>query len=256
VLKVRLENGLAAVFKPRSKLPLGDRRYKGEIAAYRLARALGLGNVPPAMPRGFTASQLRRAMGTPEATEEFDSKIRADADGTVRGALMPWIEHYQEQPLEQAAWRAKWEKWLTYADAQLAPEDRALAATISTMIAFDYITANWDRWSGNNVARDGSTGTVLFVDNDGAFYETPPAQSLVHQLAMLRRIQRFSRGFVVALRALDESTLNDAFGQDLHGEPLLPDKVVAAADARRKTVLEAIDAQILRAGEPATLALP
>jgi Golgi casein kinase, C-terminal, Fam20 len=256
VLKLRLDNGLAAVFKPRSRLPLGDRRYKGEIAAYRLARALGLGNVPPAMPRSFGAAQLRRAMGTPEAAEEFDAKVRADSDGNVRGALMPWIEHYQELPLEQGPWRAKWEKWLTETDTEIAPDDRAMAGAISTMIVFDYITANWDRWSGNNVARDGATGTVLFVDNDGAFYETPPQQSLARQLALLRRVQRFSRGFVSALRALDASTLSDAVGQDLRGEPLLPAKVLDAADARRKTVLEAIDAQIQRAGDSPTLSLP
>ena len=42
-----------AAYKPRSKLPLGDHRYKGEIAAYRLAVALGLDNVPRAIPRAL-----------------------------------------------------------------------------------------------------------------------------------------------------------------------------------------------------------
>src|SRR5580700_10938504 len=59
VLKLRLSDGAKAAFKPRSKLPLGDHRYRGEIAAYRLARALGLDNVPPAFPRAFDAATLR-----------------------------------------------------------------------------------------------------------------------------------------------------------------------------------------------------
>ena len=43
------------------------------------------------------------------------------------------------------------------------------------MIVFDYLTANWDRWSGGNVAEDSANGKLLFVDNDGAFYD-PPAR--------------------------------------------------------------------------------
>src|SRR5580692_10491058 len=63
VLKLRLEGGAVAVFKPRSKLPLGDRRYRGEIAAYRLATALGLDNVPRAIPRSFDAAKLGAMQG-------------------------------------------------------------------------------------------------------------------------------------------------------------------------------------------------
>src|SRR5579859_462624 len=39
VLKITLADGSRGVFKPRSRRPLGDRRYRGEIAAYRLAAA-------------------------------------------------------------------------------------------------------------------------------------------------------------------------------------------------------------------------
>ena len=75
VLKLSLEGGAVAVFKPRSRLPLGDHRYKGEIAAYRLATALGLDNVPRAIPRAFDAATLRALQG------DFDQKGLVDADG-------------------------------------------------------------------------------------------------------------------------------------------------------------------------------
>jgi hypothetical protein len=253
VLKVRLDNGRAAAFKARSTLPLGDRRYKGEVAAYRLARALGLENVPVALPRAFVAAQLRRAFATPEGAQDFDRKGLVDRDGTIRGALIPWIERYEELPVEEGPGRARWEKWLTDASPDIAEADRAMARAMSTMIVFDYVTGNWDRWSGGNVARDGATGTLLFVDNDGAFYESPPTDALRRQLALLRRVRRFSRTFVAALRALDVATLRDALGQDLQGD-LLPVPVVEATDARRQTALETIDQQIARAGEAATLA--
>ena len=88
------------------------------------------------------------------------------------------------------------------ARASVPDDQRALAGTVSTLVAFDYVTGNWDRWSGGNVAQDGATGNVLYVDNDGAFYESPPADALAHQLALLQRVRRFSKSFVDALRAL------------------------------------------------------
>jgi hypothetical protein len=252
VLKVRLDNGVVAAFKARSKLPLGDRRYKGEIAAYRVARALGLSNVPVAMPRAFVAAELRRAFPTPDGAQDFDRRALVDADGTLHGALIPWIPQYREVPLEDAEARARWERWLTDATADIPEKDRPLARAISTMLAFDYVTANWDRWSGGNVAQNGATGTLLFVDNDGAFYESPPQDSLARQLAFIRHLRRFSRSFVAALRALDAAALRDAVGEDLQGE-LLPARVLADVEARRRTLVEAIDQQIERAGEDTTL---
>lgn len=252
VLKVKLENGLAAAYKPRSKLPLGDRRYRGEIAAYRLGRALGLNNVPCAMPRTFAAGDLRAAFATKEDAEEFERKALVDPTGTVRGALIPWIEHYEEIPLEKRAARVRWERWLTDPRAQIPPEGRALARSISTMLTFDYMIANWDRWSGGNVVRDGATGTLLFVDNDGAFYELPP-QSLARQAELLRRVLHFSRSFVTGLRGLDASALRDIFGKEGDSEFLLPDATIEQVEQRREAVLGFVDAAAARWGEAATL---
>jgi hypothetical protein len=254
VLKIRLDNGLFAAYKPRSRLPLGDRRYKGEIAAYRLARALGLDNVPTALPRAFEASRLRRALPTPEAADDFDRRALVDASGVIRGALMPWIEHYEPLAIEEGAARARWERWLTDVSVPVAESDRPMARALSTMLAFDHVTGNWDRWSGGNVVRDGATGKLLYVDNDGAFYEAPPRASLAHQLAFLQRVRRFSRSFVAALRSTDEAMIREALGQDVDGKPLLSERVLADVEARRRAVLGVIDAQIADAGEAETLA--
>ncbi|HEV3191986.1 MAG TPA: hypothetical protein VGY54_15850 [Polyangiaceae bacterium] len=236
-------------FKPRSTLPLGDRRYKGEIAAYRLARALGLDNVPRAMPRTFVASTLYQAFASPKGAAEFEQKALVDKDGRVHGALMPWIAEYRSIALEEPSWRAKWTAWLMDRKARMAASDLPLASAISTMLVFDYVTANWDRWSGGNVAQAGATGGLLFVDNDGAFYERPPQDALSQQLALLRRVVRFSRKFVAALRALDDAKLREALGQDTGGEPLLSDRLMSDVLARKATVLGVIDTRFARPGE-------
>jgi hypothetical protein len=254
VLKVTLSDGEVGAFKPRSKRPLGDRRYRGEIAAYRLAAALGLDNVPQATPRAFPLGSLRRAcLAMPGAAEQLDREALVDADGRVRGAFISWIDGYRVLPLEEDSWRSRWEPWVFDPHATIPREERPLAAAVSTMIAFDYLTANWDRWSGGNVAREASTARVLFVDNDGAFYERPSPDALNRQLGLLRRVVRFSRRFYDALHALDEASLGSVFGAEGGGEPLLQHEIVGAVDARRLTTIQIIEARLATAGEKATL---
>jgi hypothetical protein len=243
VLKLTFANGQAAGWKPRSRLPLGDRRYRGEIAAYRLGTALGLSNVPRVLPRSFPASSLRALL------PDFDAKALPDDDGRVRGAIWAWNPNYEIVPLEEPTSRASWEPWLTDARVIIPVDKRGLARELSTLVAFDFITGNWDRWSGGNVARDSATGMLLYVDNDGAFYDPPPAESLASQLAFLRRVVRFSRGFVGMLRALDEAKLHAVFGDETPGAALLPDRVIAGVDQRRKTVLEVVDRRQKQAGD-------
>jgi hypothetical protein len=254
VLKVRFEGGLTAAFKPRSTLPLGRTRYRAEVAAFRLARALGLTNVPSVSIVALQAPALAAAFAAPEARREFEAKALPDPDGTLPGALFPWIDDYEVVPLESREWRAKWTAWLTDPASQPAASDRALAGAVSTMLAFDYLTANWDRWSGGNVARHATTGELLFVDNDGAFYEPPPAANLASQLERLRRVVRFSRSFVAALRALSDARLRDAVAGTAE-QPLFSETVIAATLTRRDTLLGVVEARIARAGESATLVL-
>jgi hypothetical protein len=248
VLKLTLEGGAIAAFKPRSRRPLGDHRYKGEIAAYRLATALGLSNVPRAVPRSFAADDLR------DLQPDFDAQGLVDDDGRVRGALIPWIPGYRVLPLEGATQRAQWEPWLYDARAGIPEDKRALAASVSIMLAFDYLTANWDRWSGGNVAEDGAGGRVLFVDNDGAFYEWPAPAALARQRALLEHVTRFSRHFIDAVRALDAAGLRAAIGDETPGVPLLSERSLAGVEARRASLLHLVDARVGDAGAAAVLA--
>lgn len=250
VFKVKLESGVEICFKPESKR--GRTRYRGEIAAYRLAAALGLPNVIPAMPRTFDANELRGALD-PAARKLFDEEAMIRG-GKVRGAAMPWLQKLELIPLESPSWRARWSGWLAGADI---PEDqRTIAAQISTLVVFDLLTGNWDRYSGANVGIDRPTSTLVFIDNDGAFFDPPPAQPLAAQTAMLRKTARFSRSLVAALRRLEPVALADAIGEETPGVPLLSASVLAGVAERRKLVIDHIDALINERGETAVLAFP
>jgi hypothetical protein len=251
VFKLKLEGGLEAAYKPRSHR--GHDRYKGEVAAYRLAVALGLPNVPLAIPRSFPVTSLRAALGdaTP-ARELFDHEAVADSNGSIAGALIPWIPKLEFLPLESDEWSTRYRPWLT-GDAGMAEDQRALARQISTMVVFDYLTGNWDRWSGGQIGIDRSTGTLLFLDNDGAFFDPPPSGPLASQLARLAKISRFSRSFVGKVRALDPNATRAALGDEQPGVPLLGGHALAEIDARRRRALGIIDAKLVELGEAQVL---
>lgn len=241
VMKVTLEGGAVAAFKPKSKR--GPVRYKGEVAAYRLAKALGLLNVPPAYAVAYPTEKVRAAFAAGGAAKTFDDEVVSQG-GYVFGAILPWIDGLTFVPLETDAWRSKWTTWLKH-DGMIPEEQRTLAADISTMIVFDYVTANFDRWSGGNVGKDPKTGRLLFIDNDGAFYEQPHEGPLAHQLALLKATDRFSKSFVKALEGLRRDDLHGILGNDAAGAPLYAEELLDAIDARRVKALAAIRGKTL-----------
>ena len=58
VFKIEGADGRTIVWKPDSRIGRG--RYKGEIAAYRLASLFGIDNVPPALPLDLPREELAR----------------------------------------------------------------------------------------------------------------------------------------------------------------------------------------------------
>lgn len=233
VFKLKLEGRLDAAYKPRSKV--GKGRYRGEIAAYRLATALGLPNVPPAYARSFDLAALQSAVGH----EAIFAEVVPEADGSVHGALIPWIKDLDFIALEKDPWRTRWHNWLAKG-LPIATDYMGMASQVSTMIVFDYVTGNWDRWSGGNVGKLPSENRILYIDNDGAFFDPPPAPALERQLGILEKVDRFSRRFVTKLREID---VRAAIGDEMPGTPLLSAQVLAQVEERRKKALAIIDAK-------------
>ncbi len=271
VFKLKLAGGLEAAFKPRSHR--GHDRYRGEIAAYRLATALGLDNVPAAVPRAFSLKSLQTALQSASAARELlDREVVADPDGQVPGALIPWIPKLELLALESDEWRGRWTGWLASdagppsdlqasgADASGAdapfPSPPELAGQVSTMIVFDYLTGNWDRWSGGQIGIARATGTVLFLDNDGAFYDPPPPGPLASQLGRLTRVWHFSRGFIDRLRSFDPDAARAAIGDDGRGKPLLPPSVLKGLEERRKRALAIVDEKVAERSPVRVLSFP
>ena len=164
-------------------------RYKSEVAAFRLAEALGIANVPPACVRVLDA----RAAAAALALNDDAAKLFADEaiveQGKVYGALIPWIDGLSFWPLEKEPLRTEARTWLG-AGKPIPAGKIELARQASTLVAFDFITGNWDRYSGENVGLDSTGAHVLFIDNDAAFLELPPKEQLARNKALLDATNR------------------------------------------------------------------
>ena len=79
-------------------------------------------------------------------------------------------------------------------------EVKGLAPQISTLIVFDHLIGNRDRWSGHNVLMDMTHTRVIFLDHNLAFDAKLDVSSTMKRNMVLHRVQRFSRGLVARLR--------------------------------------------------------
>jgi hypothetical protein len=256
-LRSDLGDGVETAFKPRTRTH--PRGYAYEIAAYRIARALGMDNVPPAIGRSMPRLVMEQRFEgrAPDEWETLRANILWDAPGAARGAAIYWIPRMRSTELSTPAGLETALPWL--AQTGEVPAGRAaLARDLSTMIAFDYLIANVDRFSGGNVSTD-ANGERLFVrDHNLAFIHPLSAERYERLRALLARSTRFSRSFVVALSELDEARLRAALAEDPEGRerPLLSDAQIEGVLGRRRALLSYVAALVLMHGRERVLVWP
>lgn len=256
-LRLDFEGGARAAFKPnQTNLQTIPRR---EVAAYRVARVLGLGNVSPSIGRRFTVAELEAAL-PPEARGQW---ARFDAEAVregeyVSGQLSFWIPDIVDAaiegfPVDSSEGIVTWSRYLTQG-VELPEARRGLVAQLSDMVLFDFVINNPDRWSGNNTKGSPDGARLYFMDHGMSLAPTRPHSRV---RTYLERSQRFSRRLVGALRALDEATVRAALAWDVEPFPqLLTDPEIAAILARRDAALAYVDGLIATHGEAAVLVFP
>jgi hypothetical protein len=256
--------GGRASFKPEQIQPQLPR---WEVAAYRIDRLLGVNAVSPAFPRAFSLEELYGALdrdgrsSLSRLREELIS--RKDPDDPKRrivaGEVQWWIPVIEmaritKHEIDETDGIVTWKRYLR-AGATIPPESYDMVRQISTMVLFDFVIDNIDRWSGSN-ARVSPDGTKLyFMDNTLAFGDDPNGHR--KSRTYLERSQAFSRRLVARLRALTEDEVRAALEPDRGPyEELLGDAEIEALMGRRDTALAYIDDLIEEHGEEAVLVFP
>lgn len=231
------------LFKPQQQSEIAN--YRAELAAYRLSRLMNLDRVPPACGRRLSRELLQRAADR-SGDAEFSRRTLTELLGheEISGAMIHWVPGRLE-PVAHA------DTYPTLLDTShpLSADEAPLAADLSTLILFDYLIDNVDRWSGGNILRPSTTpspgaplGPVLFMDNGASF-------SALHdglgarpneQALRLRAVRRFSPRFVRRLRDLTEDSLREAMATDPLG-PILSDAQRRAVLTRRDRIIAHVD---------------
>ncbi len=239
VLRLLKERETVAAFKPKQRRLQSC--FRAEIAAWRLCPLIRCGfdiprNVHVRLTWRAFDGLYARINTEKQRSERHNLKdvslVREDGEDWVHGTWKDWVPDFTVYPIELSS---VWRPWLlvdgdpTTLDGRAAESlgpilrqhprgekvareltrhmgemsRRDLARQISNLLVFDYLINNWDRFSGVpefwGVNCQFANGRFVSIDNGAAFPRTPnekPARQL-------KRVQRFSRTLVQAVRALD-----------------------------------------------------
>ena len=228
-LRCDLEGPIDGAYKPSERRHVDH--WRAEVGAFRVAQLLGIDRVPPAVFRRVSRSELA-------AVETRRLVFRA---GWSRGAMIYWVPVLHRAGIFSGEALTTWTDQLV-AGVDIPPADVRRAEEISTLISFDFLIGNWDRWHGTNTLVD-AHGGLVYRDNNGGFLEPMPRWKQDIIFSFLQRVQRFSRDLVEHVRALSLPALRQAMANDADGnDPLLRESQLRAVMHRRRTFLEYVDA--------------
>jgi hypothetical protein len=232
--RVDFADGSRAAWKPmQTNMQSVPRK---EVAAYRLNRLLGLHAVPPAAPRAVTREELLEHLH-PESVAALP-RIKAETvfgpDGRTIGTASYWIPIIKDSGFDTPDGRKQTQAWLTIGQP-IPPEQLSMAAQVSTLVVFDFLTSNPDRYSGGNMKMSEDGKQLYFMDNTMSFYVDGSGNERNREV--LFKTQRFSRALYQALDKVTVSNLQRALAEEL-GTPyeILTPAEIAAVAARRAVV--------------------
>jgi hypothetical protein len=252
--RVDFADGSRAAWKPmQTNMQSVPRK---EVAAYRLNRLLGLHAVPPAAPRAVTREELFEHLH-PESLVALP-RIKAETvfgpDGRTIGTASYWIPIIKDSGFDTPDGRKQTQAWLTI--GQPIPPDRlSMAAQVSTLIVFDFLTSNPDRYSGGNMKMSEDGKVLYYMDNTMSFYVDGSGNERNREV--LFKTQRFSRALYEALGKVTMANMQRALAEEL-GTPyeILTPAEISAVVARRAVVQRYISDLIAQQGEREVLFFP
>lgn len=239
-IRVDFPGPIDGSFKPSERLH--EEHWRAEIAAFRLNQLLGMERVPPSVFRRVPQEELPNGGNYGVYFER----------GTAFGAMIYWVPVLRPSGVGSPESLTYWSARLQ-AGTALADGERHRAEEVSSLIVFDFLIANWDRWNGLNTLEDGD-GHLVYRDNNAGFQVPLRSGRYARVEHWLHTAQRFSRSLIAAARALTLESMRDAMADDSEGEhPLLTDAQILGVLARRDTLLRYVQTLIHQHGEAQVL---
>ncbi|QQR90608.1 MAG: hypothetical protein IPJ88_02365 [Myxococcales bacterium] len=255
VFRVELDNDLRAAFKPSTDTRRSS--YQREVAAYRLAEYLGMANVPPATLVAYDRQTLSKKLDPDyrDIWKDLEDQLIWNDNDQVKGALIYWIDEMRPAEFEEVSGSTDWQQWLSL-NANIDPEVQSLAQDLGSMLVFDYLIGNWDRFSGGNFKFNPSRTRLLLLDHNSAF--GVPFKDKVHDrvLKRLKMTQTFSKTQIGLLKELDQKKLSALMQIEHNKNLLLSDWQLRKVLDRRATILSYVDSLITLHGENKVFRFP
>ncbi|HSZ83937.1 MAG TPA: hypothetical protein VLA14_16745 [Polyangia bacterium] len=252
--RIDFADGSRAAWKPtQTNLQTIPRK---EVAAYRLNRLLGLNAVPPAAPRAVGRDELLTHLH-PESLAllpRIEAETIFGPGGKTVGTASYWIPVIKDSGFDTPQGQLLAQTWLS--QGQHIPSDqRDMAAQLSDLAVFDFLTANPDRLSGGNMKMSPDGKQLYYMDNTMSFF-VEPAGNLKTREALMK-VQRFSRGTYAALDRISVPTLEQVLAEET-GTPyeILTPAEIKAVVARRDVVRQYVAVLINQFGASDVLAFP
>lgn len=252
--RIEFADGSRAAWKPtQTNMQTIPRK---EVAAYRLNRLLGLNAVPPAAPRVVAREELLSHLH-PESLE-FIPRIEAETifgpGGKAVGTASYWIPVIKDSGFDTPAGQLLEQTWLSVGQ-QIPADKRDMAAQLSDLVVFDFLTANPDRLSGGNMKMSADGKQLYYMDNTMSFFVEPTGKQKTRDALM--KTQRFSRATYAALDRISVPTLEQVLSEET-GTPyeILTPAEIRAVVARRDVVRQYVAVLVGQFGANDVFAFP
>jgi hypothetical protein len=201
---------------------------------------LPLGFNPDGLPDSWVFDQAKRTTTSKAAFAQLDFRVvdkvnltlgyrysddeKTDENGMIQGELSHWIPEIRDFEIggfriDSVDGMVTWKRFLQQGDRKIPPGAQHALPQLSTMLAFDYLINNSDRWSGSN-AKGSPDGKVFYLmDNTLSF--GPEREGHTRVRIYLERSKKFSRRLIAALRSLDDEVVRrpDQPARLVGGEP-------------------------------------
>ena len=287
--RVTLASGARAYFKPEQTF--SGTHWYAEIAAFHLDRLLGLRRTAPSTGRCVAGEVLAPALeGDAHADEVVvgeDGMVRGALIAWMEERLVPlvppvgWERALRAEPFEgivpfvapielrRARARAIGDAGTDAAMTDDAPagelldaggdhdggtpwDEDARSAELSSLVVFDFLVHNGDRWGGGytNVRTRGPGGPLVYLDNAAGFTAGRGRITLDSRLGF---VQRFDRRLLRRVRRLEVGALEGSLASDPLA-PILDEARLARFEERRAALLAHVDALVAELGEDRVMA--